>query len=126
MHHLPYVEVDRICSYISSATIGVFAGLHLPNHEVDLPTKFYEYAQARLPMVVSDLKTNAETTRRLGIGEVFVAEDVDDYIRAVREVLANPDRYEKAYDEAQPVLSEWMWDNQAAVLDNVYTSLVKP
>jgi glycosyltransferase involved in cell wall biosynthesis len=124
VHHLPYVEVDRICSYISSATIGVFPGLHLPNHEVDLPTKFYEYAQARLPMVVSDLKTTAEATRRLGVGEVFVAEDVDDYIRAVREVLSDPARYAKAYDEAQPVLAEWMWDNQAAILDTVYTNLV--
>lgn len=125
VHHLPYVEVDRICSYVSSASIGVFPGLHLPNHEVDLPTKIYEYAQARLPMVVSDLKTTAEAIRRLGLGEVFVAEDVDDYARAVREVLANPLRYQKAYVEAQPVLSEWMWDNQADILDSVYTNLVK-
>ncbi len=51
VHHLPYVPVDRICGYIASATIGVWPGVHLPNHEVDLPTKFYEYAQARLPMV---------------------------------------------------------------------------
>ena len=91
VHHLPYVEVDRICSYIASADVGVFPGLHLPNHEVDLPTKIYEYAHARLPMVVSDLKTTGETVNRLGIGEVFVAEDVDDYIRAVRRVLDDPD-----------------------------------
>ena len=124
VHHLPYVEVDRICSYIASADVGVFPGLHLPNHEVDLPTKIYEYAHARLPMVVSDLKTTGETVDRLGIGEVFVAEDVDDYIRAVRQVLDDPDRYQKAYDEAQPVLSEWMWENQADVLDDVYTSVI--
>jgi glycosyltransferase involved in cell wall biosynthesis len=124
VHHLPYVEVDRICSYISSADVGVFPGLHLPNHEVDLPTKIYEYAQARLPMVVSDLKTTGDTVGRLGIGEVFVAEDVDDYVRAVRQVLEDPDRYQKAYDEAQSVLSEWMWERQADVLDDVYTSVI--
>ena len=124
VHHLPYVEVDRICSYIASADVGVFPGLHLPNHEVDLPTKIYEYAQARLPMVVSDLKTTGETVGRLGIGEVFVAEDVDDYIRAVRLVLDDPDRYQQAYDDAQPVLSQWMWENQAEALNGVYASLV--
>jgi glycogen synthase len=124
VHVLPYVAVDQICGYIASATVGVFPALHLPNHEVDLPTKFYEYAQARLPMVVSDLRTTAETTERLGVGEIFVAGDLDDYIRAVRTVLANPERYTKAYVDAQPVLSEWMWDKQAEVLDAVYASLL--
>jgi glycogen synthase len=124
VHVLPYVAVDQICGYIASATVGVFPALHLPNHEVDLPTKFYEYAQARLPMVVSDLRTTAETTERLGVGEVFVAGDLDDYIRAVRTVLADAERYAKAYVDAQPVLSEWMWDNQAEVLDAVYASLL--
>ena len=73
VHHLPYVEVDRICSYIASADLGISPALHLPNHDVDLPTKFYESTQARLPVVVSDAKTISETTRRLGVGEVFAA-----------------------------------------------------
>jgi glycosyltransferase involved in cell wall biosynthesis len=126
VHQLPYVAVDEICGYIASADVGVFPAVHLPNHEVDLPTKFYEYAQARLPMVVSDVKTTAETTRQLGVGEVFVAEDEADYLRAVRAVLDDPKRYAEAYDAAQPVLSQWMWDHQADVLDEVYTSLLDP
>ena len=124
VHHLPYVEVDRICSYIASADLGISPALHLPNHDVDLPTKFYEYTQARLPVVVSDAKTISETTRRLGVGEVFAAGDPDDFARAVREVLANKERYAKAYEDAQPVLSQWVWENQADVLDGVYSKLL--
>ena len=99
------------------ADLGISPALHLPNHDVDLPTKFYEYTQARLPVVVSDAKTISETTRRLGVGEVFAAGNPDDFARAVREVLANKDRYAKAYEDAQPVLSQWIWDSQADVLD---------
>ncbi len=55
---------------------------------------------------------------------MFVAEDVDDYVRAVRAVLGDPARYEKAYVDAQPVLADWMWDKQADVLDSVYASLL--
>jgi glycogen synthase len=124
VHHLPYVEVDRICSYIATADLGISPALHLPNHDVDLPTKFYEYTQARLPVVVSDAKTISETTRTLGVGEVFAAGNPDDFARAVRDVLADKDRYAKAYVEAQPVLAQWLWDNQADVLDSVYTDLL--
>ena len=123
VHALPYVPVDLICGYIASADVGVCPSIHMPNHEVDLPTKYYEYAQARIPILVSDLKTTSETTRRLGIGEVFTAGDVDSFVRAARETLADRDRYLKAYDAAQPVLREWMWANQAEVLDSVYESL---
>jgi glycosyltransferase involved in cell wall biosynthesis len=74
-------------------------------------------------MVVSDCKTTAETVERLGIGEVFAAEDLDGYVEAVREALANPERYEKAYAEAAELLSDWTWDRQADRLDAVYASL---
>ncbi|HET7356806.1 MAG TPA: hypothetical protein VFJ09_09040, partial [Nocardioidaceae bacterium] len=68
--------------------------------------------------------TTAETTRMLGQGEVFRAGDVDDYLRAVRAVLADLPRYRKAYDERADLLAEWMWEPQADVLDSVYTRLM--
>ena len=124
VHPLPYVPVDQIVPHIASADVGVFPALHNLSHDSDLPTKFYEYAQARLPMVVSDVRTSAETTRMLGQGEVFEAGDVEDYLRAVRAVLADLPRYRKAYDEHPDLLAEWMWEPQADVLDSVYTRLV--
>jgi glycogen synthase len=124
VHLQPYVPVDRIVSHITSADVGVFPALKYFNHEVDLPTKFYEYAHARLPIVTSDCKTTAETVQRLGIGEVFPAEDLDGYVRAVREVLADRQHYQKAYDDAAPLLAKWTWETQADVLDAVYASLV--
>jgi glycogen(starch) synthase len=126
VHVHPYVPVDQIVGHIRSADVGVLASLKYFNHEVDLPTKFYEYAHAGLPMVASDVRTTAETVERLGIGEVFHAEDLEGYVRAVREVLADRDRYRKAYDKAAPLLEEWVWDRQADVLDSVYASLVPP
>jgi glycosyltransferase involved in cell wall biosynthesis len=125
VHPLPYVPVDHIVGHIASVDVGVFPALHNLSHDSDLPTKFYEYAQARLPMVVSDVRTTAETTRMLGQGEVFRAGDVDDYLRAVRAVLADLPRYRKAYDEHPDLLAEWMWEPQADVLDAVYTRLIE-
>jgi glycogen(starch) synthase len=125
VHPLPYVPVDQIVPHISSADVGVFPALHNLSHDSDLPTKFYEYAQARLPMVVSDVKTTAETTRMLGQGEIFAAGDVDDYVRAVRTVLADLSRYRAAYDTRPDLLEEWTWEHQADILADVYAQLLR-
>lgn len=126
LHPLPYVPVDEIVPHIRTASVGVFPALHNLSHDSDLPTKYYEYAQARLPMVVSDVKTSAETTQRLGNGEVFAAGDVDDLARAIKAVLGDLPRYRAAYDAHQDLLDEWTWEHQATVLDGVYTRLVEP
>ncbi|MFP5333710.1 MAG: glycosyltransferase family 4 protein [Actinomycetes bacterium] len=126
LHPLPYVPVDEIVPHIRTASVGVFPALHNLSHDSDLPTKYYEYAQARLPMVVSDVKTSAETTQRLGNGEVFAAGEVDDLVRALKAVLGDLSRYRSAYDAHEDELAEWTWEHQATVLDSVYTRLLTP
>jgi glycosyltransferase involved in cell wall biosynthesis len=122
VHLLPYVDPEQVVAYVSEADIGVHPTLHHPNHEISLASKFFEYSQARLPIVVSDVRTMADMVRRSGQGEVFTAGDVDDYVRAIRAVLADPQRYRAAYD-APGLLEEWTWEGQADVLDRLYARL---
>jgi glycosyltransferase involved in cell wall biosynthesis len=96
--------------------------LHYPNHEISLITKVLEYSHARLPIVVSDVKAMSETVRKTGQGEVFVAEDVTDFVRAVSAVLADPQRYRSAY-QTPGLLEQWTWRSAADALDGVYTRL---
>jgi glycosyltransferase involved in cell wall biosynthesis len=122
LHILPYVPVDHIVSFLSGADAGVIPILHFPNHEIALITKFLEYSHARLPIVVSDVKTMAETVRRTGQGEVFEAENLGDFVRAVKAVLAAPEHYRQAYD-APGLLEQWSWENSAAILDAIFDRL---
>ena len=123
LHILPYVPVEQIVPYLSSATLGVHSLIHMMNHEVSLATKFYEYSQARLPIVGSDVKFMAETIRRTGQGEVFRVGDVEDFVRAVRAVLADRERYVAAYDQPG-LLDAWTWEHQAETMHEVYRELV--
>lgn len=122
LHLMPYVPVEHIVTFLSSANVGLIPILHFPNHEISLITKFLEYSHARLPIVVSDVKEMAQTVRRTGQGEVFAAQDTADFVRAVTAVLADPDRYRRAYD-APGLLEHWTWESAADVLDGVYTRL---
>lgn len=119
VHISPYVPVDDIVPYLSGADIGVIPIHHWPNHEISLITKFFEYSHARLPIVVSDVKVMSETVRRTGQGEVFAAEDVEDYARAVTTVLGNRSQYVEAYDQPG-LLDGWSWERQADRLSEVY------
>lgn len=115
----PYVPYDQVAPYLSEADIGVIPVHHWPNHEISLGTKFFEYSHARLPIVVSDVEAMAAATRQTGQGEVFVAEDLEGFVKAISAVLADPQRYRSAYD-APGLLEGWTWSAQAEILDGVY------
>jgi len=77
--------------------------------------------QARLPILVSDVKTMAAEVRKLGNGEVFVAEDVEDFVVAARKILDNPAKYASVYTPA--MLNERSWERQAEGLLAIYNRI---
>ena len=124
VHAVPYVPHDRVAAFLAAADVGVIPIHHWPNHEIALITKFFEYAHARLPIVVSDVRTMAETVRATGLGEVFPAGDAAAFARAVRAVLADPGRYRAVYDGPDSPLPGWTWAAQAERLDGVHRALL--
>lgn len=123
LHAVPYVPHWQVVRFLSAADAGCIPIHHWPNHEIALITKFFEYSHARLPLVVSDVKTMSEVTRSTGQGEVCTAEDVTDLARAIKQVLADPERYRAAYDKPG-LLDTWTWEAQAEVLDRLYSNLL--
>ncbi|HEX6873509.1 MAG TPA: glycosyltransferase family 4 protein [Micromonosporaceae bacterium] len=122
VHVLAYVPYWQVPRFLAPADAAVSPLHHLANHEIALSNKFFEYSQARLPLVTSDVKTMAEVVRETGQGEVFRAKDLPDYVRAVQAVLADPQRYRAAYDKPG-LLASWTWEAQAEVMDEVYRRL---
>jgi glycogen(starch) synthase len=123
LHLLPYVAHWQVSSVLRTADAAVSPLQHLLNHEIAMSNKFFEYSQARLPLITSDVRTMAEAVRATGQGEVFVATDRADYVRAVKAVLADPARYRAAYDKPG-LLEGWRWEAQASKLDAIYGRLV--
>ncbi len=123
LHIVDYVPVRQIVPFLSSGTFGVHPLIHLPNHEISLATKFYEYSHARLPILGSDVKTMAATIRATGQGEVFTVGNLEEFIAGAKAILADRARYTKVYDQPG-ILDTWTWEHQAEVLDSVYSRLL--
>lgn len=126
VHVVPYVPHRQLVAFLAAADVGLIPLHHWPNHEIALITKFFEYAHARLPIVVSDVRTMADTVRATGQGEVFRARDAADLARAVGAVLADPARYRAVYDGPDSPLLRWTWEAQAERLDALYHRLLTP
>jgi glycosyltransferase involved in cell wall biosynthesis len=121
LHVVPYVDPAEIISYIRPATLGLVPLLYSLNHASALPSKFYEYANAELPIVGSNVEVVAETITRTGVGEVFIAGDSEDFSRALTLVLGNPSQYAARYRESG--LKEHTWENQESILCSIYDEI---
>jgi glycosyltransferase involved in cell wall biosynthesis len=125
LHILPYVPPAGIPAFLASADIGVLPLHHLPERQLALPTRYFEYTHARIPVVVSDIRAMSAATLELGNGEVFRARSTPDFVRAVGAVLTNPRRYRKAYERAE-TLRQWSWQTQSEPLLDLYGRLLGP
>lgn len=124
LHLVPYVEPQKVTSFIRDATAGVHTMLHYGNAEVALPNKLFEYMHAHVPVVMSDTEAIREVVEALGVGEVFAAGDPEDLAGAVRRVLSERDAYLARLDGNEEALRRFSWEQQEQVLVGVYHGLL--
>jgi glycosyltransferase involved in cell wall biosynthesis len=131
LHVVPYVAPDEVVDHLRGADAGLVPLRHRPNHEISLVTKYLEYVQAGLPLVVSDVRAMAAFTRAHGLGEVFGVGAGDEpdaaaLAGAAARVLADPERYRVAYLAARSTLDTLTWEEQARTLTALYEGVVRP
>jgi glycosyltransferase involved in cell wall biosynthesis len=124
LHFRGYVAYEDLPRFLSTADMGIHP---MPtgsvNHEIALPNKFFEYCHARLPLVVTEVKTLSAEVRRLGNGEVFTSGDARSLADAIGRILADPDRYRRAYRDPA-LLAEYSWEHQALEYVRIYKELI--
>ena len=129
LHVVPYVPPDQVVDHLRGADVGLVPLRHRPNHELSLVTKYLEYLQAGLPLVVSDVRSMAAFTRAHGLGEVFAVgageePDAAALAAAAARTLADLPRYRAGYAAAAPTVGRLTWEEQVPVLTELYDRLV--
>ena len=121
VHVHPYVPEWYVSTFVSDATSGVIPILHYPNHEISLVTKYFEYLHARIPIIVSDVRTMAAEIRQHGNGLVFTAGDADELALRFQEITTDRARFTAAITES--MLDEYSWERQGDKLISAHDAL---
>lgn len=121
-HSLPYVSVSEVSSFIRTADVGIHGLIHYPNGEVAMPNKMFEYLQAGLPMVVSDVAEMKRFVEQHRIGTVFEAENVASCAAAIKDAIGSRNEYKN--NITKKLHDEYSWGTQAKKLQIIYNSLL--
>lgn len=82
---------DEVVEFLATADVGVHPLLAgIPNHEMALPNKLFEYVHAGLPIVVTDLRELGSFVRKHGLGEAFRSGDPADMAAGVEKGARQP------------------------------------
>jgi len=111
VHVHPYVPEWYVSTFASDATSGVIPILHHPNHEISLVTKYFEYLHARIPIIVSDVRTMSEEVLLQGNGLVFTAGKPLELAERFVDITANRANFLAAITES--MLNEYSWTSKA-------------
>lgn len=112
LHIIPYVPPEMVSSFVRDATVAIHPMIHYPNAEIALPNKLFEYMHSGVPIVVSDCDSMGRFVRKWKVGEVFEAENTEDFANVVRSVVDNRDAYVRHIREFSILNQYFSWENQ--------------
>ena len=115
LHLLDYVPSASVTWYIESATCGVSALTPNPAHEIAMPTKLREYAQAGLPVIASDLATQSAFVTEHGVGTLFEAGDASSLAAAFHRLMADRQAYRRAVADPDFLAAQTWEGNEPAL-----------
>ena len=122
---LPAVPPSELHRWTQEATLGICAmEANCSSHRLSLPNKLFEYIQAGIPVLVSDLPEMRCVVSRYGVGEVYEGGDVAQLANKIDRILCKPALREKYRQAAQIAAKTLHWGVEKETLMSVYQKLL--
>jgi len=115
---MPYTELMQ---HTSCADVGLSLdkGIHL-NYRYSLPNKLFDYIQAGIPVIVSDLPEVRNIVEGYRIGEVTNTHDPALLATVFRRVLGDTVLLSEWRKNLEKAAAELCWENEEKVLMKIY------
>jgi glycosyltransferase involved in cell wall biosynthesis len=122
----PPVPVDELIQTAARYDIGlVLFEADSLNYSYALPNKFFEYLMAGLPVIVSNIETLSELTKRYQVGIVVDLSNNESLPAVISEFVRDGQKLQFYHQNALQAASELNWDNEKVIMLQVYDELVK-
>ena len=121
----PEVPPAELHRWTQEATLGIcpMEG-NCTSHTLSLPNKLFEYIQAGVPVLASDLPEMKRIVSRYGVGEVYTAGDVAQLAGEIDKILSNL-KLRETYRQAAMVAAKTLhWGVEKETLIGVYQKLL--
>lgn len=116
--------MEELPSLTARASIGVILTQNTcQNHYFSLPNKLFEYLQAGLPVVGSDLPEIAHIIDENSVGVKVNPQDPLDIARGIKQLL-DPITYSTAKQNSLQAAEKYHWENESRKLITAYRLLV--
>lgn len=118
------VEVAQLVSAASSSHVGIVLTRPVNlNFELSISNKVFEYADAGLPVILSDVPEHRYLNEKYDFG--IIIEDVtpENIAKAVNDLYRDKDLYNKLLEKAKKMAEEMVWENEAKKLIKIYEKL---
>jgi glycosyltransferase involved in cell wall biosynthesis len=118
------VPWQELPDYTASADLGVSLVEDTCNsYRLSLPNKLFEYLQAGIPVLGSNLPEIARVIRGYDVGELADPDDLQSIISGISRLLCDPERYALAKDNALRAAAVFHWDIEQSKLLDLYKGL---
>jgi glycosyltransferase involved in cell wall biosynthesis len=118
------VPWQALPDYTASADLGVslVEGTCL-SYRLSLPNKLFEYLQAGIPVLGSNLPEIARVIRDHDVGELADPHDLQSIVSGISRLLCDPRRYARAQANALRAAAVFHWDIEKNKLLDLYEGL---
>jgi glycosyltransferase involved in cell wall biosynthesis len=107
------VSIEKLWKYTARAHAGISLEEDLGlNYRYALPNKLFDYIQARIPVICSDLPEMAAIVNKFGVGKVLVEREPLRLAEIIRDLITeNPER-DKMISNLELAARELCWERE--------------
>ncbi len=117
----PRMPYDELMGYTSMGHLGLSLDKDTNlNYRLSLPNKLFDYVQAGVPVLASDLQEVGKVIREYGLGEVIESHDPRHIAEKIKYMLASSEKRKEWKENLARAAEILCWENEENKLMEIY------